>query len=192
MLWRSDSATSLYVWPLEASVSSYLIPAHYVSQAWPIVGSLVCGNPNGLWGERGRHAESVGRWETNLIRIRSSCKIFCPGWLQPLINNFASYNLPEPLVVLFNLLQWGGIDLSLVFLHRHVVSVVVSFHALQRCTVKKWKNKAGTDLPPIRVKDSRQTPLCYSCTVLQLEIWFLLVTNWFQLQGKNCCYIHCH
>lgn len=28
MLWRSDSALSLYVWPLEASVSSYLIPAH--------------------------------------------------------------------------------------------------------------------------------------------------------------------
>lgn len=58
-------------------------------------------------------------------------------FLQPLINKFALYNLPEPLVVLLNLNQWGGVDLSLVFLHRHVVSVVVTFHALQRWMVKR-------------------------------------------------------
>lgn len=59
------------------------------------------------------------------------------GYLQWLINNWGLYNLPESLVVLFNLFQWGSVDLSLVFLHRHVVSVVVTFHALQRWMGKK-------------------------------------------------------
>ncbi len=90
------------------------------------------------------------------------------------------YNIPQPFVVLFDLLQRGSVDLGLVFLHWHIVSVVVTLHTLQRYREIKPKRQC--------LRSSTKQPLSLLWRWFKASKLSSLYLVW-RAQGRFLCHL---